>query len=72
MLTLFFAPGPITDYASARTCDLARFAAFFRGMRARGVSLPPSQFEAMFVSLAHSDDDIDEIVTAAADTLRAT
>ncbi len=72
MLTLFFAPGPITDYASARTCDLARFAAFFRGMRARGVSLPPSQFEAMFVSLAHSDDDIDEIVTAAADTLRTT
>jgi len=71
MLTLFFAPGPITDYASARTCDLARFGGFFRGMRERGVSLPPSQFEAMFVSLAHSDDDIDEVVTAATDTLRS-
>jgi glutamate-1-semialdehyde 2,1-aminomutase len=71
MLTLFFAPGPITDYASARTCDLPRFASFFRAMRDRGVSLPPSQFEAMFVSLAHSDADIDTIVTAAAESLRA-
>lgn len=70
MLTLFFAPGPITDYASARTCDLARFSSFFLGMRARGVSLPPSQFEAMFVSLAHSDDDIDEVVTAATAALK--
>jgi glutamate-1-semialdehyde 2,1-aminomutase len=65
MLTLFFAPGPITDYATAKTSDTARFGAFFRKMRDRGVFLPPSQFEAMFVSLAHSDDDIDEIVTAA-------
>ena len=71
MLTLFFTAGPVTDYASAKTCDLARFASFFRGMRERGVSLPPSQFEAMFVSLAFSDDDIDAIVTAAAQTLAA-
>ncbi len=71
MLTLFFTAGPVTDYASAKTCDLARFASFFRGMRDRGVSLPPSQFEAMFVSLAFSDDDIDAIVTAAAQTLAA-
>ena len=66
-----FTAGPVTDYASAKTCDLARFASFFRGMRDRGVSLPPSQFEAMFVSLAFSDDDIDAIVTAAAQTLAA-
>jgi glutamate-1-semialdehyde 2,1-aminomutase len=65
MLTLFFSPGPITDYASAKTADTARFGTFFRKMRDRGIFLPPSQFEAMFVSLAHSDEDIDAIVTAA-------
>jgi glutamate-1-semialdehyde 2,1-aminomutase len=65
MLTLFFCSGPVTDYATAKSADTARFAAFFRNMRDRGVFLPPSQFEAMFVSLAHSDDDIDQIVAAA-------
>src|SRR5204863_3874903 len=65
ILTLFFAPGPITDYASAKTADTARFGAFFRRMRDRGVFLPPSQFEAMFVSLAHTDAEIDQIVDAA-------
>jgi len=65
ILTLFFAPGPITDYASAKTADTARFGAFFRKMRDRGVFLPPSQFEAMFVSLAHTDDDIDAILSSA-------
>src|SRR5262249_10603980 len=65
VLTLFFCNGPVTDYASAKTADTARFAGFFRNMRDRGVFLPPSQFEAMFVSLAHSDEDIDQIVGAA-------
>jgi glutamate-1-semialdehyde 2,1-aminomutase len=65
LLTLFFAPGPITDYATAKTADTARFGAFFRKMRDRGVFLPPSQFEAMFVSLAHTDEDIETIVAAA-------
>lgn len=65
MLTLFFAAGPITDYATAKTADTARFGSFFRKMRDRGVFLPPSQFEAMFVSLAHTDEDIDQIVTSA-------
>ena len=65
MLTLFFAPGPVTDYASAKTADTARFGSFFRKMRERGVFLPPSQFEAMFVSLAHTDEDIDQIISAA-------
>ncbi|HVV84883.1 MAG TPA: glutamate-1-semialdehyde 2,1-aminomutase [Kofleriaceae bacterium] len=69
MLTLFFTDGPVTDYASARTSDTTRFGAFFRGMRARGVSLPPSQFEAMFVSLALSDRDVDDICVAARETL---
>jgi glutamate-1-semialdehyde 2,1-aminomutase len=65
MLTLFFAPAPVTDYATAKAADTARFATFFRKMRDRGVFLPPSQFEAMFVSLAHTDADIDQIVSAA-------
>ena len=65
MLTLFFAPGPITDYASAKAADTARFGAFFRKMRDRGVFLPPSQFEAMFVSLAHTDEDLEKILASA-------
>ncbi|HEX3765144.1 MAG TPA: aminotransferase class III-fold pyridoxal phosphate-dependent enzyme, partial [Kofleriaceae bacterium] len=65
VLTLFFCNGPVTDYASAKTADTARFGTFFRNMRDRGVFLPPSQFEAMFVGLAHSDEDIDQIVAAA-------
>jgi glutamate-1-semialdehyde 2,1-aminomutase len=65
MLTLFFTAGPVTDYTSAKSSDTGRFGAFFRKMRDRGVFLPPSQFEAMFVSLAHTDEDIDQIVTAA-------
>jgi glutamate-1-semialdehyde 2,1-aminomutase len=65
MLTLFFSTSPVTDYATAKTADTARFGMFFRNMRERGVFLPPSQFEAMFVSLAHTDQDVDEIVAAA-------
>jgi glutamate-1-semialdehyde 2,1-aminomutase len=65
MLTLFFSAGPVTDYASAKLADTTRFGAFFRKMRDRGVFLPPSQFEAMFVSLAHTEEDIDQIVAAA-------
>jgi glutamate-1-semialdehyde 2,1-aminomutase len=65
LVTLFFAPGPITDYASAQTADTARYGSFFRKMRDRGVFLPPSQFEAMFLSLAHTDEDLETILAAA-------
>ena len=65
MLTLFFTPGPVTDVASARTADPARYAAFFHAMLERGVSLPPSQFEAAFVSVAHADEDIEQTLAAA-------
>jgi glutamate-1-semialdehyde 2,1-aminomutase len=65
MLTLFFTATPVVDYATAKTSDTARFGAFFRGMRARGVFLPPSQYEAMFISLAHSDDELELIARAA-------
>ena len=71
MLTLFFAPGPVRNYADACRCDTAAFARFFHGMLGRGIFLPPSQFEAWFVSLAHSDDDIARTVDAAREALRA-
>ncbi|MEE8384596.1 MAG: glutamate-1-semialdehyde 2,1-aminomutase, partial [Dehalococcoidia bacterium] len=69
LITLFFNDGPVTDYASAKRSDSERFAAFFRGMLDRGVFLPPSQFEALFVSLAHGEDEIDATVAAARDCL---
>jgi glutamate-1-semialdehyde 2,1-aminomutase len=65
MITAFFCRGPVTDYASAKTSDTARFGRFFHEMLKRGVYLPPAQFEAAFVSLAHSEKDIDETVAAA-------
>jgi len=70
MLTAFFTDQPVTDYASAKTADTNQFAAFFRGMLARGIYLAPSQFEAAFISLAHTDEDIARTINAAADTLR--
>jgi glutamate-1-semialdehyde 2,1-aminomutase len=65
MVTMFFTKGPVTDYATAKTSDTARFGKFFRAMREQGIFLPPSQFEAMFVSLAHTDEDVDRVVAAA-------
>jgi len=69
MLTTFFAAGPITDYARAKRSDTERYARFFHAMRERGVYFAPSQFEAAFVSLAHTDADIDATVKSAADAL---
>ena len=65
MLTLFHSAETVTDYASATTCDTDRFARWWRGMLGRGIFLPPSQFEALFVSTAHSTEDIDRTVAAA-------
>jgi glutamate-1-semialdehyde 2,1-aminomutase len=64
MITLFFGPSRVGNFDDALTCDTARFAAFFRAMVDRGVWLPPSQFEAWFLSTAHSDEDIDRTVEA--------
>lgn len=69
-MTLFFTAGPVTDYASAKGSDTQRYGRYFAAMRERGVFLAPSQFEAMFVSLAHSDGDIDDVVTRAAESLK--
>ena len=56
---VFFTDRSVTDYAGAQTSDTARFASYFRHMLSRGVYLAPSQFEAMFLSCAHSDADLD-------------
>jgi len=69
MLTAFFSDAPVTDYASARASDTQRYAKFFHGMLARGLYLAPSQFEAAFVSLAHTEEDIAATIGIAADVL---
>ncbi len=69
MFGLFFQPGPVVDYASARRSDTARFARWFWGMIHRGVYLAPSQFEAGFVSAAHGDAEIEQTLAAAREVL---
>jgi glutamate-1-semialdehyde 2,1-aminomutase len=64
MITFFFRGGAVTDYASASGSDRTRFAGFFRWMLEHGVHLPPSQFEAAFVSAAHSEEDIERTAEA--------
>ncbi|MDP2984468.1 MAG: glutamate-1-semialdehyde 2,1-aminomutase [Candidatus Latescibacter sp.] len=68
MFTLFFNPGPVTDYPSASRSNVSLFARFFRGMLERGVLLPPSQFEAAFISTAHDEEAVDETIRAAEET----
>jgi glutamate-1-semialdehyde 2,1-aminomutase len=65
MLTLFFHRGPVRSWTDAAGSDRERFGRFHRGLATRGVYFPPSQFEAAFVSAAHTDDDIDRTVEAA-------
>ncbi|MGH7917100.1 MAG: glutamate-1-semialdehyde 2,1-aminomutase [Candidatus Binataceae bacterium] len=65
LLTLFLGVEQVADAGAARAADTALFARFFQGMLERGIYLPPSQFEAMFISLAHSEADIDETIEAA-------
>jgi glutamate-1-semialdehyde 2,1-aminomutase len=67
MFTWFFTDQPVTDYESAKRADTGRFKKFFHGMLERGIYLPPSQFEAAFVSTAHTDADIECTITAARD-----
>src|SRR5216683_1311205 len=69
MLTAFFTDGPVTDYASAKRASTERYARFFHAMLARGVFLAASQFEAAFVSLAHSYTDLEAAARAAREAL---
>jgi glutamate-1-semialdehyde 2,1-aminomutase len=65
MQSVFFTDQPVTDAAGARSCDTERFGRFFRAMLERGVMLAPSQFEAAFLSLAHTEEQVDRTVAAA-------
>jgi glutamate-1-semialdehyde 2,1-aminomutase len=70
MFTCFFTEGPVTDWTSASKADTAAFGRFFRGMHDAGIWLPPSQFEAAFLSAAHTDEDIQKTVLAAKTALK--
>src|SRR5688572_23018948 len=69
LVTPFFTSQPVRDYQSAAACDTAAYGAFFRGMLARGIYPPPSQFEAWFLSGAHTERDVDKTIKAARATL---
>ncbi len=71
MLCGFFTNQPVVDYASAKQSDQQRYARFFRGMLEQGVYFAPSQFEAAFLSTAHSDADIKKTVTAAQEVMKS-
>jgi glutamate-1-semialdehyde 2,1-aminomutase len=70
LVTPFFTTQPVRDLASAMTANTARYASFFRGMLARGIYPPPSQFEAWFISGAHTERDIAQTVKAARAALK--
>ena len=72
MVCTFFTPEKVTNYASACSSDTGKFGVFFKSMLDQGVYLAPSQFEAAFVSLAHSDEDIARTVEAAYNAFKAT
>ena len=71
MLTVFFSGKPVFDAASARACDTKRFAVFHRVLLENGAYLPPSQFEAAFLSTAHGDDEVELTLRAAAAAFEA-
>jgi len=70
MFTIFFTPGPVTDFSCALQSDTARFSRFFKGMLERGVLLPPSQFEAAFISTAHGDEALGSTIMAAGEAFK--
>ena len=69
MFTPFFMPAAPVDLTTVKRCNTRAYAAFFRQMLARGFYLPPSQFEAAFISAAHSEEDIDRLLAAAREVL---
>ena len=69
MFTFFFTDTPVTDWASAAVCDTVRFGRFHGAMMDAGVWLPPSQFEAAFLSVAHTEGDIQDTIAAAREAL---
>jgi glutamate-1-semialdehyde 2,1-aminomutase len=71
MFTLFFTDRDVFDFESAKTCDTPRFNRFFHSMLNQGIFLPPSQFEAAFISTAHTEQDIDWTIEAAVKAFKA-
>jgi glutamate-1-semialdehyde 2,1-aminomutase len=69
MFTIFFTEGRVTDYTSALGADVKRYARFFKGLLDAGIMFPPSQFESVFVSLSHTEEDMEQVVSAAARVL---
>jgi glutamate-1-semialdehyde 2,1-aminomutase len=67
MATLFMSDDPVRDFDDAQRCDTERYAALFRHLLERGIYIAPSQFEAMFLSLAHGDEEIDRTIEAVVD-----
>jgi len=70
MVGLFFSDRPVRNFSDAKTSDLNKFTAYYKGMLERGVYLAPSQFEALFVSAAHTNDNIDATTAAAEEVMR--
>ena len=70
MFGMFFTEGPVNSFADATKSDTEKFARFHRGMLSRGVYLAPSQYEAGFTSLAHTDADIDRTLEVAAEVFK--
>jgi glutamate-1-semialdehyde 2,1-aminomutase len=70
MFTLFFTEGPVTDYRTARMSNTKRFAEFFIEMVNQGIYLPPSQFEAWFLSISHTQNDLDKTIEACDNAFR--
>lgn len=70
MFTIFFTGGEVNNYATAARSNTGLFARYFRGMLAHGINLAPSQFEAAFVSFAHTEDDLAKTLAACRETLR--
>jgi glutamate-1-semialdehyde 2,1-aminomutase len=68
---MFFTDAEVSDWKTASTSDTDRYAKYFRSMLEQGFQLAPSQFEATFVGLAHSDEDIDAAIAAAAVALKS-
>ena len=69
MLGMFFTDRDVTDFETAKSCDLDLFSAFYQGMRQAGIYLAPSQFEVLFLSAAHTDEHIDATINAAQQVL---
>jgi len=70
MMTLFFTQEPVSDYVSAVKSDTKIYGKYFREMLSRGIYLPPAQFEAMFISLSHSKEDLDKTIQASLNSLK--